>query len=163
MTAVLLVDEATRRRRSSRLALVLAQHGATRLVPRRSRRRGDVCRAAGLLTALGARVAVRPPSTPWPRPGSGRLVVADRLRPLDELVLRTVVPDRVLPAERAPDLPGPVCPVEVRYRTEDGDDVTRLLGGDLGTAVRRALTLRGLVIEVRLLPHDRWNCTTMSA
>ena len=161
MTAVPLVDVGTRRRRSQRLALVRAHRGAKRLVPRTSRRRAEVCTAAGLLTALGARVVVRPPAAPWPRPGSGRVVVADRLRPLDELVLRTVVPDRVLRTDEA-DPSGTVCPVAVRYRTEDGDDLTALLGGDLGTAIRRALSIRGLVIEVHQLPHDRPGCRTMS-
>src|SRR4051812_28877623 len=123
-----------------------------RLVPRRSRRRAEVCAAAELLTALGARVSVRLPAAPWPRPGSGRVVVADRLGALDELVLRTVVPDRVLRTDDA-DPTGAVCPVEVRYRTEDGDDLTDPLGGgDLGTAIRRAVAVRGLVIDVRLLP-----------
>jgi hypothetical protein len=41
------------------------------------------------------------------------------------------------------------------------DDLTALLGGDLGTAIRRALEIRGLVIEVHQLPHDRPGCRTM--
>jgi hypothetical protein len=152
-TTVPLVDEATRRARAQRLALVLVHSGAARIVPRRSRRRTDVCTAAGVLTALGARVEVRPPAVAWPRPGTGRVVVADRTSRLDELALLTVVPDRVVRTQLPTGHDGPVCRVVVRYRTEDGDDPTALLAGDdLGTTIRRALTLRGLVIEVHLLP-----------
>ena len=153
MTDLPLVDDATRRRRAHRLALVLVQGSVVRCVPRRSRRRADVCTAAALLTALGARIEVRTPEVPWPRSGSGRLVVADRVGGLDELALLTVVPDRVVRTDDVIAHDGPLCPVAVRYRTEDGGDPTGLLAGDdLRTTIRRARALRGLVIEVHLLP-----------
>jgi hypothetical protein len=164
VTAVLLVDDATRRRRAHRLALALVHGSAVRCMPRRSRRRTDVCTAAGLLTAIGARIEVRAPSAPWPRPNHGRLVVADRIGRLDDLALLTVVPDRVAGVHEADGHDGPVCPVAVRYRTEDGGDPTGLLAGDdLRTTIRRALAVRGLVIEVHLLPSRDGALPTVGA
>jgi hypothetical protein len=50
----------------------------------------------------------------------------------------------------------PSSPVVARYRTEDGEDLSALLAGDdLATAIRRAVAIRGLVIEVHLLPAQR--------
>jgi hypothetical protein len=170
VTAALLVDDATRRRRTGRLGLVLLHCAATRFAPGRPRRRAEVCTAAGVLTAIGARVEVHSPRAAWPRPGEGRLVVANRVSRLDDLALVTVLPDLVVRPERPEDDRGigrfaparfsaavkggaTVCPVAVRYRTEDGTDPTALFVGeeDLATAFRRALAVRGLVIQVTLL------------
>src|SRR3954471_13427230 len=170
VTDALLVDEATRRRRAGRLALALLQCGATRLVPGRPRHRAQVCTAAGLLTAIGARIEVRSSAVAWPRPGTGRVVVANRVSRLDDLALLTVLPDLVVRPEtpldelgigrfsparfRAVDGGGAtVCPIVIRYRTADGAAPSALLAGeeDLATTLRRAIGLRGLVIQVTLL------------
>ena len=171
VTDVLLVDDATRRRRAGRVALVLAHRRATGFLTGRPRRRFDICTAAEVLTALGARIEVHSPAVAWPRPGAGRLVVANRVSRLDDLALVTVVPDLVVSPDQPRDEAGlgrfdaarfraavegnaTVCPVAVRYRTEDGTDLTALLAGeeDLTTAIRRALSVRDLVVEVHLVP-----------
>src|SRR4051794_25372877 len=79
-----------------RLAGTLAGRVATSLPPSpsaRRRQRRTVVWSARLLTALGVRVEVRMPVAAWPPPGTGRLVVANRLGWIDELALATVVPD----------------------------------------------------------------------
>jgi hypothetical protein len=161
--AISLVDPATRRRRQLRLTGALPRIALAR------GRRGWVCAAADVLTAMGVRVEVRAPEVAWPRPGAGRLVVANRVGALDDLALRTAVPDvveqpegpsptgrlgrfRAGPFRDAAASGRPVCPVAIRYRTEEGGDPATLLVGDgLGTAVRRAVAIHGLVIEVHLL------------
>jgi hypothetical protein len=97
------------------------------------------------------RVRVVAPPTPWPR--SGQVVVSDHSGRLGDLALATVVrgipvvgvdaPSRAVPAGAV------VCPVAIRYLTDDGEhlpkeQVPRTLG--------EAAALRGLVIEVQLLP-----------
>jgi 1-acyl-sn-glycerol-3-phosphate acyltransferase len=62
------------------------------LSARRPQRR-SVMWSARLLTALGVRVDVHMPAVAWPRPGTGRLVVVNRLSWIDELALATVVRD----------------------------------------------------------------------
>ena len=79
-----------------RLAGTLVGSAATILPASLSARRRErlrVCRAARLLTALGVRVEVHVATVAWPRPGTGRLVVANRLSWIDDLALVTVVRD----------------------------------------------------------------------
>lgn len=158
------VDPAAQQRRRLRLVATLAGlHVRTALVPphaTRRRQRLQVCGAARVLTALGVRVRVLPPATPWPRTG-GRLLL-DRDSPgwLGDLALVTAVPRttagwatvcrRVLPgapaAPAGPASDSAICPVALTYRTD---------AGPLGRAPRdlqEIVALRGLVVEVHLLP-----------
>jgi hypothetical protein len=159
-------DGMTRLRRRLRLAAALAclqAHAA--LVPRtstRRRQRLQICAAARVLTALGVRVRVIGPRTPWPRHRPCRLVAADDVGWLGDLALVTSVPrtaagwraacGRALlrgGRSSAPDLGRPdavACPVAVRYRTEAGplDRAPRTLA--------EIVAVRGLVVEVHLLP-----------
>lgn len=156
------VDAATQQRRRLQLAATLAGlHVRTALVPphaTRRRQRLQVCGAARVLTALGVRVQVVPPAVPWPRTG-GRLLLDGDPGWLGDLALVTAVPRttagwaavcrRVLPG--APTGPAggagsAICPVTLAYRTD---------AGPLGRAPRdvpEIVALRGLVVEVRLLP-----------
>ena len=153
--------------RRIRLAGTLAGVGLRSvLLPRdavRQRGRVQVCGAARLLTALGVRVQVLPPATPWPRTG-GRLVVPGAPGRIGELAVLTAVP-RTVPgwtalAERAllgrPGTPVPVAdgdvllPVAVRFRRADGDEW--LDGSRVPQDVDGALALGPLLVEVRLLP-----------
>jgi hypothetical protein len=159
-------DAGTRRRRRLRLAAALADlRIRTALVPDtslRRRQRIDVCGAARILTALGVRVRVIAPRTPWPRDRACRLVVADEAGWLADLALVTAVPrttegwraacGRALPRRgraTAPWIGAPdavACPVALRYRA-DGvllDRPPRTLGD--------VLAARDLVVEVHLLP-----------
>jgi hypothetical protein len=144
-------------------AALSSLHLRTALVPRtavRRRQRVQICGAARILAALGVRVRVIGPPTPWPRHRPGRLVVADDVGWLGGLALVTGVPrgiagwravcDRVLPGPAAaPDTQGDAavaCPVAVRYRTDAGPlDVAP-------RTVAEIVAARGLVVEVHLLP-----------
>jgi hypothetical protein len=138
------VDRGTRRRRRLRLARTLAGASVrTVLAPASTSRRPRVGlrSAAETLTALGIRVAVIPPPTPWPR--AGRRVVADRTGWLADLAVVTAV----LAGSSAP-APEVVCPVAVRFRTAAGylDDA------GIPRTVADVVATSGLVIEVHCLP-----------
>jgi hypothetical protein len=125
----------------------------------RRRRSLQVCTAARLLTALGVRVEVVQPVTPWPRNRHHRLQVGNTAGLLGDLALLVAVPrttlgwadvaDRVLPLrtvlrpavtqDDAVD-----CPVTVHYRTAPDLPDPRTLN--------EVVAHRGLAIEVRLLP-----------
>jgi hypothetical protein len=150
--------------RSTRLlSLAGVVAGATAggfLVPGGARRRQrlQVCTAARVLTALGARIRVVGPSVPWPR-ADGLLVTAHDAGRLGDLAVLTSVPraiagwaelaDRVvpLPGARVPSRSGNgvLCPVTVTCRTADGPlrQLPRRLDEVAG--------LRGLVFDVALL------------
>lgn len=150
--------------RSTRLlSLAGVVAGATAeslLVPGGARRRQrlQVCTAARVLTALGARVRVVLPPLPWPRTG-GMLVPGHDAGRLGDLALLTSVPrtlagwaelaDRVVPvrgARVAPREGGTViCPVTVTCRTADGP-LQRL-----PRRLDEVAALRGLVFDVWLL------------
>jgi hypothetical protein len=127
-------------------------------------RRGalQVCGAANLLTALGIRVQVLQPTTPWPRDLQHRLQIDNAAGVFGELALLVGVPrtaagwaeiaDRVLPTRAAarPALrrvtDAVVCPVTIGYRSATGP-----LPAPPRT-LTEVLAARDLVIEVRLLP-----------
>lgn len=129
--------------------------------PTRSVPRLQVCGAANLLTALGVRVDVVQPATPWPRDRAHRLLVDNQAGPLGDLALLVGVPrtaegwtdvaDRTLPlrqskapARRTGD--AVVCPVVLTCRYADGTPFG-------GSPIRDDVgAQRGLVVEVRLLP-----------
>ena len=150
--------------RSTRLlSLAGVVAGATAeslLVPGGARRRQrlQMCTAARVLTALGARVRVVLPPAPWPRAG-GLLVTGHDAGRLGDLALLTSVPrslagwgelaDRVVPVP-GPRTPPPaggtvVCPVTVTCRTADGP-LSRL-----PRRLDEVAALRGLVFDVWLL------------
>ncbi|HLM04621.1 MAG TPA: hypothetical protein VK402_05465 [Blastococcus sp.] len=145
----------TQRLRRLRLARALAGASVRSvLVPQasvRHRRRLAVCRAADTLTALGVRVRVIGPAVPWPR--SGRVIVSDSTGRLGDLALATMaqgapivgldLPGRTVPAGAA------VCPVAVRYRLDDGE---HLPAERVPTSLRGIAAVRGLVVELHLLP-----------
>jgi hypothetical protein len=156
------VDPATQHRRRLRLAAALAVlHVRTALIPEsavRRRQRLQVCGAARILTALGARVQVVGPPTPWPTRRPTRLLVADDIGWLGGLALVTSVPRstggwravcaQVLPGASAEDrgeLVGVGCPVEIRYRTDAGPL------GQAPATLAEIVAARGLVVEVHLL------------
>jgi 1-acyl-sn-glycerol-3-phosphate acyltransferase len=88
-------DAATRRHRWVRAAgAVTSGVVRTGYVPGSAtrRRKALVRSAADVLTALGVRVEVHAPAVAWPRPGTGRLVVANHVSWLDDLALLTVAP-----------------------------------------------------------------------
>ena len=159
------VDATVRRRRLLRFAAALAGlHVRTILVPETSERRRQrvmVCGAARLLTALGVRVRVVGPRTPWPRTRPCRLVLADDVGWLANLAVVTTVPRttagwasacaRTLPGVRRgvvepADDDAVACPVALRYRCDGGlmDRPPRTLA--------EIVAVRGLVVEVHLLP-----------
>jgi hypothetical protein len=160
------VDRATQRLR--RLRFTAARAGArlrSSLLAKGSARRRQawqVCSAARLLTALGVRVDVVQPETPWPRDRAQQLRVTNEAGLFGDLALLTAVPrttpgwaavaDRVLPTGNtrptAEQDPGDavVCRVTIGYRTAAGP-----LTGSPRTPAQVAAA-RGLVIEVRLLP-----------
>lgn len=160
----LAADPATQRRRRLQLAAALAAlHVRTALVRDTSARRRQrvlVCGAARILTALGVRVRVVAPRTPWPRSGPCRLVVADDAGWLGDLALITAAPRtaegwlaacaRALPGAGRPDEPGTseavACPVAFRVRTAG-----ELLDAPPRT-VAEIVAAHGLVVEVHLLP-----------
>jgi hypothetical protein len=127
----------------------------------RRQQRVQVCSAARILTALGVRVRVFQPGTPWPRHRPLQLVTAADPGWIGDLALLTAVPrttsgwsvvaHRVLPAATATPAPGAptdaaLCPVAVRFR--DGD---RLLDG-VPRCLAEVVAVRDLVVEVELLP-----------
>jgi hypothetical protein len=147
-------DPTTRRIRRLRVARVLAGRSVrTVLAPRTSARRQRlrVCSAADILTALGVRVRVVGPPTPWPR--SGGVVVSDHTGRLGDLALATVVRSTPVVGVDVPArtvAPGAVvCPVVIRYLTEDGE---RLPKEQVPRTLGEAAAVRGLVVEVHLLP-----------
>jgi hypothetical protein len=104
-----------------------------------------VCGAADTLTALGVRVQVFPPATPWPR--SGRFVLSDHVGRLGDLAVST--------AFRGPTQGGDViCPVAVRYRVEGRPGY--LPAQEVPRRTAAIIALHGLVVEVHCLPavHD---------
>jgi hypothetical protein len=157
------VDGPTQQRRRLRLAATLAGlHVRTALVPEiavRRRQRILVCGAARILTALGVRVRVVGPPTPWPTRRPTQLLVGDDLGWLGGLAVVTGVPRttggwravcaQVLPgtpvAENRGELVGVRCPAVVRYRTDAGplDRAPATLA--------EIVAARGLVVEVHLL------------
>ncbi len=115
--------------------------------------------AADLLTALGVRVDVVQPASPWPRDRAHRLVVEDGAGLLGDLALLVGVPrstqgwadvaDRVLPVRPSRQVARSAdcavhCAATLTYRSADGPlpKTPRTLDD--------AVSLRGLVIEVRL-------------
>ena len=126
------------------------------------RRALQVCGAANLLTALGIRVHVVQPATPWPRERQHRLLVENSAGVFGELALLVGVPrtaggwsdvaDRVLPVRTAARPPlrdvtdAVVCPVTIRYRSAAGPLLTP------PRTLPEVIELRDLVIEVRLHP-----------
>ena len=160
------VDPATRRRRRLRFAAALAAARARALLASRGsvrrRQAWQVCSAARLLTALGVRVDVVQPATPWPRHRTHRLRITNDAGPFGDLALLTAVPrttpgwaavaDRVLPAGSTfrtaePDAADAVmCRVTIGCRTAAGPLA------DPPRTPAEVAAVRGLVIEVRLLP-----------
>ena len=158
------VDPMTQRRRRLNLAAALAGlHLRTAFVPEtstRRRQRVQLCGAARVLTALGVRVRVVGPPTPWPRHRPCRLVVGDDAGWLAGLALVTSVPRttagwravcaQVLPGTTAGEVSSDddavACPVTFRYRSDDGplDRPPRTVAEIVATP--------GLVVEVHLLP-----------
>jgi hypothetical protein len=162
-------DPAVQQQRRFRLAAALA--GARlrlAVVPDQAVRRRQsvqVCSAARILTALGVRVRVLQPATPWPRHRPARLANAGDAGWLGDLALLTAVPrttsgwsvvaDRVLPprttspAGTAP-VDGPadavLCHVVVRFRAEDGAPA------GVPQTLADVVAAHGLVVEVELLP-----------
>lgn len=150
--------------RSTRLlSLAGVVAGATAeslLIPGGARRRQrlQICTAARVLTALGARVRVIAPPVPWPRTG-GLLVTGHDTGRLGDLALLTSVPrslagwgelaDRVVPVPGTRTPPRPagtvLCPVTVTCRTADGP-MSRL-----PRRLDEVAALRGLVFDVWLL------------
>lgn len=156
------VDPGTQQRRRLRFTATLAGVRMRRsLLPGGSVRRRQawqVCSAARLVTALGIRVDVVQPATPWPRRRTHRLSVTNDAGLFGDLALLTAVPrttagwadvaDRVLPAGTALRTVRPdpedtvVCPVTIGFRTPAGHPTT----------LAEVVAIEGLVIEVRLLP-----------
>ena len=138
------VSPAIRRRRRLRLARTLVGHSVrSRLLPagERRRQRLQVCGAADTLTALGVRVQVFQPSTPWPR--AGRYVISDHVGRLGDLAVSTAV-------RKATDDGDVVCPVSVRYRVEGRPGY--LSAAEVPQRTATIIAMRGLVVEVHCLP-----------
>lgn len=139
-----LVPVSTRRRRRIRLARTLVGSSVrSRLLPSGEgrRRRLQVCGAADTLTALGVRVQVFQPSTPWPR--TGRYVISDHIGRLGDLAVSTAV-------RGATDDGTAVCPVTVRYRVEGVPG--HLAAHEVPQRTAAIVAMRGLVVEVHCLP-----------
>ncbi len=123
--------------RSTRLlSLAGVVAGATAeslLIPGGARRRQrlQICTAARVLTALGARVRVVLPPVPWPRAG-GLLVTAHDAGRLGDLALLTSVPRSLAGwgelADRVVPVPGPRTPPPA------GSSVVRPVTGTCGAA-----------------------------
>ncbi|WP_324275574.1 hypothetical protein [Blastococcus brunescens] len=154
---------ATQHQRRLRYQATLAGIRARAAVtPAGSAPRLQVCGAANLLTALGVRVDVVRPATPWPRERQHRLLVENSAGALGDLALLVGVPrtaggwadvaDRLLPVRTASRAPlrdvtdAVVCPVTIAYRSATGPLLVP--PRTLDEVVQR----RDLVIEVRLLP-----------
>src|SRR5690242_15981507 len=114
-----LVTRAVRRRRQLQLARIRARASlrSTLLPPATTRGRQpiDLCTAADPLHALGVRVEVLPPETPWPR--AGRFGLSDSSAWLGDLALVTAALDR---APASDDGTTVICPVAIRYRMPSG-------------------------------------------
>jgi hypothetical protein len=138
------VSTAIRRRRRLQLARTLVGHSVrSRLLPagERRRQRLQVCGAADALTALGVRVQVLAPATPWPR--TGRFVISDHVGRLGDLAVST--------AFRGPTDGGDViCPVAVRYRIEGRPGY--LPAHQVPRRTAAIVAMHGLVVEVHCLP-----------
>lgn len=148
MTATSMSHRAARlvrhRRRAQLTATLAAASVRGALVPARSaraRRRSQVCRAARILTALGVRVQVVQPPSPWPR--GDRFVVSDSVNWLGDLALITAVPGVPLGAS-SPD--AVACPAAIRYRTPAG----YLTAEQIPRTPAGVVALEGLVVEVHL-------------
>jgi hypothetical protein len=144
-------DRGLQRRRRIRVARTrVGLSVQTRLLPtggERRRQRLEVCGAANTLTALGARVRVVQPSTPWPR--SPRAVVTDTSGWVADLAVATALRgERVYRYSDAPS-DVPLCPLMVCFRVAGRPGY--LPADQLPTAVAELAALRGLVIEVHLL------------
>lgn len=152
-----------RLRYGAALAALRARAAVTPTGSAQRRQALQVCGAANLLTALGVRVDVVQPTVPWPRDRRHRLQVDNTAGLLGDLALLVGVPrtaegwadvaDRVLPvrpASRRPSLlaagEAVACPVTVRYRTEHGPLMVP------PRSLYDVVAIRGLVVEVRLLP-----------
>ncbi|SOE00290.1 hypothetical protein [Blastococcus haudaquaticus] len=125
------------------------------------RRALQVCGAANLLTALGIRVQVVQPATPWPRERPHRLLVENSAGVFGDLALLVGVPrtaagwsdvaDRVLPVRttaraRLRDVTDAVvCPVRIGFGSATGPLLVP------PRTLTEVVELRDLVIEVRLL------------
>jgi hypothetical protein len=145
-------DRGLQRRRRLRLARTrLGLSVQIRLLPAGSARRRTrvrVCGAANTLTALGVRVCVLGPSTPWPRT---RCVVATApLGRLGELAVATVVRDERVHATTEVPHGATVCPLAVRYRLEGKKGY--LPEHVVPASLAHVAALRGLIVEVLLLP-----------
>jgi hypothetical protein len=145
-------DRGLQRRRRLRVARTrVGLSVQTRLLPtggERRRQRLQVCGAANTLTALGVRVRVVGPATPWPR--TGRVVVCAPLDRLGTLALATALRgEDVCAAVEAP-AGRTVCSVVVRYRLEGTEGY--LPPDRVPRSTAEITALRGLVVEVHLLP-----------
>jgi len=151
---------ATQQQRRLRYSATLARLRARAAVtPAGSIPRLQVCGAANLLTALGVRVDVVQPPTPWPRDRAHRLVVENTAGLLGDLALLIGVPrttqgwadvaDRVLPlrpwrpaAQRTEAIE---YPVSIAYRSDRGPLPAP------PRSLYDVVAIRALVVEVRLL------------
>lgn len=142
-----LVARAVRRRRQLKLARIRARASLrNNLLPpptTRGRQRVDLRTAADTLHALGVRVEVIPPTTPWPR--TGRFVLSDSTAWLGDLALVTAALDREPASEDGAVV---VCPVSVRFRMPSG----YLRPDEVPARPAEAAAADGLVVEVRCLP-----------
>jgi hypothetical protein len=135
------VSVTIRRRRRLQLARTLVGHSVrTRLLPvgERRRLRLRVCGAADTLTALGVRVQVFQPLTPWPR--TGRYVISDHVGRLGDLALSTAFRGALADGDV-------VCPVAVRYRVGD----RYLRPDEVPQRTAAIVAMRGLIVEVHCL------------
>jgi hypothetical protein len=155
------VAPATQQQRRLRYSATLARLRARAAVsPAGSIPRLQVRGAANLLTALGVRVDVVQPASPWPRDRAHHLVIANGAGLLGDLALLVAVPrsmqgwadmaDRVLPLRpfrrAARSAGGAVdCPVTIAYRSVQGPLLVP------PRTLDDVVAIRGLVIEVRLL------------
>ena len=139
------VPTAILHRRRLRLARTVVGFSVrSRLLPagQRRRQRLRVCAAADTLTALGVRLQVFPPVTPWPR--TGRFVVSDHVGRLGDLAVATAF-------RGALDVDGDViCRVAVRYRVEGRPE--HLTADEIPRTTAAIVAMRGLVVEVHCLP-----------
>jgi hypothetical protein len=110
-------------------------------VGERRRQRLQVCGAADTLTALGVRVQVFSPGTPWPR--SGRFVISDHIGRLGDLALSTAF-------RGATDDGTVICPVAIRYRVEGRPG--HLPVHEVPQSTAAIVAMHGLVVEVHCLP-----------
>jgi hypothetical protein len=152
---------ATQQQRRLRYSATLARLRARAAVsPAGSIPRLQLCGAANLLTALGVRVDVLQPATPWPRHRAHRLRAENTAGLLGDLALLVALPrtvegwsdvaDRVLPLRpsRRParaTVGALEFPVTIGYRTVEGPLLVA------PRTLNDVVAVRGLVIEVRLL------------